>query len=81
MGVIRWLCSIYSILNSTATPSYPGKTPLMADVSIDGLENMTYSKNLEKVFSYPHSNELTVKIIYYLDYLNIKRKMGPDNTF
>ena len=50
------------------------KNALGADVNIDGVTNNTYFKNFNRVFDYPHSNEITVKVVYYLDYLNLKRK-------
>lgn len=50
------------------------KNALGADVNIDGLTNNTYFKNFNRVFDYPHSNEITLKIVYYLDYLKVKRK-------
>jgi hypothetical protein len=52
------------------------KNALGADVNIDGITNDTYFKNFNRVFDYPHSNEITLKIVYYLDYLKLKRKHG-----
>lgn len=49
------------------------KNALGADVNIDGLINSTYTKNFKTIFRNPHSNELSVKIIYYIDYLNLKK--------
>ncbi len=50
------------------------KNALGADVDIDGLINRTYTKNFTTIFHNPHSNELTLKIIYYIDYLNLHNK-------
>ena len=50
------------------------KNALGADVDIDGMMNRTYTKNFTTVFHYPHSNELSLKIIYYIDYLNLHKK-------
>lgn len=50
------------------------KNALGADVDIDGMINRTYTKNLATVFHNPHSNELTLKIIYYVDYLNLSKR-------
>ena len=36
--------------------------------------NTTYSKNLNNIFTNPHSNEVTLKVIYYLDYLSLKNR-------
>lgn len=50
------------------------KNALGADVDIDGIVNKSYTKNFTRVFHNPHSNELSLKIIYYVDYLNLKKK-------
>ena len=36
--------------------------------------NLLYLKNLDRTLSAPQNNNLSVKVIYYLDYLNFKRK-------
>lgn len=41
---------------------------------VDGRANRLYAKNLERVFDNPHGNEVTVRFIYYLDYLQLKKK-------
>ena len=48
------------------------KNALGGNVSIDPYANMTYLKNFGKVLDNPHSNEITVKIVYFLDYLTLK---------
>jgi hypothetical protein len=50
------------------------KNALGSNVNIDPYSNTRYLKNFDKVFNNPHSNELTVKLVYYLDYLSLKRK-------
>ena len=50
------------------------KNALGGNVSIDPYMNTSYFKNFGKVLDNPHSNELTLKIVYYLDYLSLKRK-------
>ncbi len=50
------------------------KNALGGNVAIDPYTNMTYLKNFGKVLDNPHSNEITVKIVYFLDYLTIKNK-------
>ncbi len=50
------------------------KNALGSNVNIDAYNNTTYFKNFGKSVNNPHSNEVTVKIVYFLDYLNLKRK-------
>jgi hypothetical protein len=50
------------------------KNALGGNVNIDPYSNLTYFKNLGRAVDNPHSNEITVKIVYYLDYLKLKRK-------
>ncbi|HQW85332.1 MAG TPA: DUF5916 domain-containing protein, partial [Ferruginibacter sp.] len=50
------------------------KNALGSSVNIDAYQNASYGRNFGKVLSNPHSNEITVKVVYYLDYLNLKRK-------
>lgn len=49
------------------------KNALGSNVMIDPYTNMKYFKTLGKVIDNPHSNEITVKIVYYLDYLKLKK--------
>ena len=49
------------------------KNALGSNVNIDPYTNTSYFKNLGQSFTNPHSNELTVKIVYFLDYLKLKR--------
>ncbi|MEP7254897.1 MAG: DUF5916 domain-containing protein [Ferruginibacter sp.] len=50
------------------------KNALGSNVTIDPYANMKYFKTLGKVIDNPHSNEITVKIVYYLDYLKLKKE-------
>ncbi len=48
------------------------KNALGADVYLDGTQNRTYVKNFSRVFDYPHSNEVNLKVVYYVDYLSLR---------
>jgi hypothetical protein len=48
------------------------KNALGSNVMIDPYTNVKYFKTLGKVIDNPHSNEITVKVVYYLDYLKLK---------
>lgn len=50
------------------------KNAIGGDVALDPYLNKTYVKNLSAMFSNPHSNEVTLKIVYFLDYLTLKKK-------
>jgi Domain of unknown function (DUF5916) len=50
------------------------KNALGSNVLIDPYSNLSYFKNFGQSVSNPHSNELTVKIVYFLDYLKLKGK-------
>ncbi len=50
------------------------KNALGGNVSLDPYTNTNYTKNLGAVFSNPHTNEVTLKIVYFLDYLDLKKK-------
>ena len=50
------------------------KNALGGNVSIDPYTNMTYFKNFGRSIDNPHSNEITVKIVYYLDYLKLRKR-------
>ena len=51
------------------------KNALGSNVYLDPYLKNNYSKNFVAVFNNPHSNEFSLKIVYYLDYLNLKRKV------
>ncbi len=50
------------------------KNALGSNVSLDPYTNKNYTNNLAQVFSNPHSNEITLKIVYFLDYLDLKKR-------
>jgi hypothetical protein len=50
------------------------KNALGGNVSIDPYTNMTYLKNFGRAIDNPHSNEITVKVVYYLDYLKLRKR-------
>ncbi|MBX2935040.1 MAG: carbohydrate binding family 9 domain-containing protein [Ferruginibacter sp.] len=50
------------------------KNALGSNVNINAYQNTSYGRNLEKVLTNSHSNEITLKLVYYIDYLNLKRK-------
>jgi hypothetical protein len=50
------------------------KNALGADVYLDGNQYRTYFTNFSKVFDSPHSNEISLKVVYYIDYLNLKKR-------
>ena len=54
--------------------TFAWKNALGADVNIDGARNNTYLKNFGSSVSNPHSNEVSLKIVYYLDYLTLQKK-------
>jgi Domain of unknown function (DUF5916)/Carbohydrate family 9 binding domain-like len=54
--------------------TFAWKNALSPLADIDPYLNTTYGKNLSKIFNNPHSNELSLKIVYFLDYLTLKRK-------
>jgi len=50
------------------------KNALGNNVNIDPYANTSYIKNFGRVIDSPHSNEITVKIVYFLDYLNLRKR-------
>ncbi|MBK8610206.1 MAG: carbohydrate binding family 9 domain-containing protein [Chitinophagaceae bacterium] len=50
------------------------KNALGSSVRIDPYANTNYVKNFGRVIDNPHSNEITLKIVYFLDYLKLKKK-------
>ncbi|MGN6531388.1 MAG: DUF5916 domain-containing protein [Ginsengibacter sp.] len=50
------------------------KNALGVDVYLDETHYHTYFKNFYKAFNSPHSNDVSVKVVYYIDYLSLKRK-------
>ena len=47
------------------------KNALGADVYLDESRYRTYFRNFGKSFASPHSNEVSLKIVYYIDYLTL----------
>lgn len=43
------------------------------EYQIDGMQNSKYLRNAERVASSPHGNEVTVRFIYFLDYMQFSR--------
>jgi hypothetical protein len=41
---------------------------------ISGIENNNYSRNFRQTFDLPHGNELSLRIIYFLDYNQLRGK-------
>ncbi len=50
------------------------KNALGGDVFLDPYKNTSYTKNFSAMFTNPHSNEFTLKIVYFLDYLTLQKK-------
>lgn len=50
------------------------KNALGGNVQINPYQNSNYIKNFGKVLDNPHSNEITVKIVYFLDYLKLRKR-------
>jgi hypothetical protein len=60
------------LLGSRITLSW--KNALGNNVTINPYDNTTYLKNFSQSVSNPHSNEVNLKIVYFLDYINLKNK-------
>ncbi|MFY8003603.1 MAG: DUF5916 domain-containing protein, partial [Chitinophagaceae bacterium] len=50
------------------------KNALGPDVAIQGREHRNYFSNLKQTLISPHSNEVTFKFIYFVDYQVFKKK-------
>jgi len=50
------------------------KNALGPDAAVDGSRYAKYISNFKNLFSIPHSNEFTVKFVYYIDYNDLHRK-------
>jgi len=50
------------------------KNALGSNVRIDPYKYTSYTRNFGQALDNPHSNEVTVKIVYFIDYLKLKRK-------
>jgi len=60
------------LLGSRITVAW--KNALGSNAVINPYTATSYFKNFGKAVDNPHSNELTVKIVYFLDYIKLKRK-------
>jgi len=60
------------LLGSRLTVAW--KNALGGNAFIDPYRFGSYVKNIRQVLDNPHSNEVTVKIVYFLDYLKLRRK-------
>ena len=54
--------------------TFSWKNALGSNVALNPYTNNNYSKNFLAVFNNPHSNEVSLKIVFYIDYLNFKKK-------
>jgi hypothetical protein len=50
------------------------KNAIGGNVALDAYQNTRYFKNLNNMFDNPHSNEITLKVVYYLDYLTLQHR-------
>jgi len=50
------------------------KNALGGNVQVDPYKYMSYTRNFGQVLNNPHSNEVTVKVVYFIDYLKLKRR-------
>lgn len=50
------------------------KNALGNNVTLDAYDNTSYLRNFGKMFNNPHSNEVTLKLVYYLDYLKLRHQ-------
>lgn len=51
------------------------KNALAPDATVDGTTYTKYTQNLFRIFSVPHSNEVSMKFIYFIDYnILVKKK-------
>jgi hypothetical protein len=50
------------------------KNALGSNVFLDPLRFKTYTRNFAEMFRSPHSNEISLKVVYFLDYLHLQRR-------
>ena len=50
------------------------KNALGPDATVDGIIHTKYIKNVSQIFNVPHSNEVSVKFVYYIDAQNFIKK-------
>ena len=44
--------------------------------AIPGSVHDEYASNMKQTFEQPHGNEVTLRFIYFLDYMSLKKKKG-----
>jgi hypothetical protein len=52
------------------------KNALGPEVGLPAMENKKYLTNFEAMFSNPHSNEITMRFIYFIDYNRLRKKQN-----
>jgi hypothetical protein len=52
------------------------KNALDPSTSFSGYNNLGYFNNVKGVFNNPHSNELTLRLIWFIDYLSARKLLG-----
>ncbi|MFN3665776.1 MAG: DUF5916 domain-containing protein, partial [Sediminibacterium sp.] len=50
------------------------KNWLGTDFPISGASNKNYLNNFRQVFQQPHGNEITFRLIYFIDYLSLQKR-------
>ena len=50
------------------------KSAIGPDASVDGTEYKTYMQNLAQSLSIPHSNQLSAKFVYFIDWNRLRKK-------
>jgi hypothetical protein len=53
--------------------TFAWKNAIGGIVNLDPYQYSSFRKNLGEMFVRPHSNEVSLKIVYYLDYLKLKK--------
>lgn len=54
--------------------TFAWKNALGGNVSLDPYNNTSMLKNFRNSITSPHSNEVSLKIVYFIDYLDLKKK-------
>ncbi len=54
--------------------TFAWKNAIGGNVRLDPYQNKQYLKNFGNMFANPHSNEVSLKIVYFIDYLDLKKK-------
>lgn len=56
------------------------KNALGPDAYIPGYPYEKYAQNFQQIFKVPHSNEISVKFVYYIDAQNLFKKKASNNS-